>query len=235
MARPPQALILREAVVEASLRIIDTEGLNAFSLPRLARELNVQAPSLYHHFEDKADILRAVARAIVLDTRLPDPKSVPNWLEWFVALNLEFREAAMRHRNAVPLLLQYLPRDVMTHGYGAGAKFLLELGVAAEQAVVVIEGLDMLTLGSSISSAGRGREDSVRPFAMADPATDPELAQVAKANKRSATGVFAEVVRSFLRGALPDIPETAPPPRSWGRSFGEDGEAAVPVGRKGSR
>ena len=51
MARPSKPLIRRDAVVEASLRIIDTEGLDAFSLPRLARELNVQAPSLYHHFE----------------------------------------------------------------------------------------------------------------------------------------------------------------------------------------
>jgi AcrR family transcriptional regulator len=56
MARPSKPLIRRDAVVEASLRIIDTEGLDALSLPRLARELNVHPPSLYHHFEDKAEI-----------------------------------------------------------------------------------------------------------------------------------------------------------------------------------
>jgi TetR/AcrR family transcriptional regulator, tetracycline repressor protein len=88
MPRPSKPLIRRDAVVEASLRIIDTEGLDALSLPRLAREFNVQAPSLYHHFEDKAEILKAVARAVVVETRLPDPKSVPNWIEWLVALSL---------------------------------------------------------------------------------------------------------------------------------------------------
>ena len=41
----------------------DREGLDAFSLPRLARELSVQTPSLYYHFRDRADILRTVARA----------------------------------------------------------------------------------------------------------------------------------------------------------------------------
>ena len=46
MPRPSKPLIRRDAVLEASLRIIDTEGLDALSLPRLARELNVQAPSL---------------------------------------------------------------------------------------------------------------------------------------------------------------------------------------------
>jgi TetR/AcrR family tetracycline transcriptional repressor len=46
MPRPSSPLISHAAVVEASLRIVDREGLDAFSLPRLARELNVQAPSL---------------------------------------------------------------------------------------------------------------------------------------------------------------------------------------------
>jgi len=216
MARPPKPLILREAVVEASLRIIDTDGLAAFSLPRLARELNVQAPSLYHHFEDKAEILAAVARAIVLDTRVPDPKSVPNWIEWFVALSLAFREAMMRHRNALPLLLQYPPRDVVIRGYGGGAAYLQELGVPVDQVVVIVEGLDAITLGAGVTSAARGGEPG-RPFADVDPAVDPALAKAARANKRSAAGVFAEVVRSFLRGAAPYIPEGAPPPRAWGR------------------
>ncbi|MGV0834353.1 TetR/AcrR family transcriptional regulator [Mycolicibacterium thermoresistibile] len=216
MARPPKPLILRESVVEASLRIIDTEGLAAFSLPRLARELNVQAPSLYHHFADKAEILEAVARAIVLDTRVPDPKSVPNWMEWFVALSLAFRASMMRHRNAMPLLLQYPPRDVMVGGYGSGAAYLRELGVPIDQVVLIVEGLDTLTLGAGVSAAARGTEPG-RPFEKVDPTVNPALAEAAKANKRSGTAVFAEVIRSFLRGAAPDIPDSAPPPRVWGR------------------
>jgi hypothetical protein len=112
----------------------------------------------------------------------------------------------------------------MTRSYGGAAAYLLDLGVPAEHAVLIIDGLDMLTLGASISSAARGRDDSVLPFARVDPVTDPALAIAAKANKRSTTAVFAEVIRSFLRGALPDIPETAPPPRSWGRDLSGDGD-----------
>jgi AcrR family transcriptional regulator len=47
-------------VFQTSLRIIDEEDLGALSLLRLARELNVRGPSLYYHFDDKAEILRAV-------------------------------------------------------------------------------------------------------------------------------------------------------------------------------
>jgi AcrR family transcriptional regulator len=61
MSRPRQPLISRAGAVAAAIEIIDTEGLNALSLPRLARHLNVRAPSLYHHFDDKSEILGAVA------------------------------------------------------------------------------------------------------------------------------------------------------------------------------
>jgi len=215
MPRPSQPLIQRDAVVEASLRIIDTEGLAAFSLPRLARELNVRAPSLYHHFEDKADILKAVARAIVLETRIPDPKSVPNWIEWQVALSLAAREAILRHRNAVPVLLQFMPRDVLIVAYNRIAAFLGEIGVPIEQVVVILDGLDKLTMGAAFSESMRSGDEGGRPFGNADPATEPELAQAAAANTRSTSGVFAESIRSFLRGAAPDVAATAPPPTQW--------------------
>jgi TetR/AcrR family transcriptional regulator, tetracycline repressor protein len=216
MPRPSKPLIRRDAVVEASLRIIDTGGLDAFSLPRLTRELNVQAPSLYHHFEDKAEILKAVARAIVVETRLPDPKSVPNWIEWLVALSLAFRESMLRHPNAVPVLLQFMPRDVLICNYNLSASFLIEIGVPLERVVVILDGLDKLTLGAGITGAMHGDDGGGRLFANANPATEPVLVAAVAANQRSATGAFAEAIRSFLRGAAPGVPETAPPPQHWG-------------------
>lgn len=216
MPRPSKPLIRRDAVVEASLRIIDTEGLEAFSLPRLARELNVQAPSLYHHFEDKAEILKSVARAIVVETRLPDPTSVPNWMEWLVALSLAFRDSMLRHHNAVPLLLQFMPRDVLIRNYNESAMYLVEIGVPLDQVVLILDGLDKLTLGAGITEAMHGDDGRGRPFANADPETEPVLVAAAAANQRSATGAFAESVRSFLRGAAPQVPDSAPPPLHWG-------------------
>ena len=78
-----------------------------------ARELNVQAPSLYHHFRDRADILRTVARAIVLQSRVPAPAACRTWVDWFVGISLSFRRAVLSHRNAAPILLEFMPRDVL--------------------------------------------------------------------------------------------------------------------------
>lgn len=216
MPRPSKPLILREAVVEASLRIIDMESLEAFSLPRLARELNVQAPSLYHHFEDKAEILKAVARTIVLETRLPDPKSVPNWIEWLVALSLAFRQSVLRHRNAVPVLMQFMPRDVLIRNYNFTAEYLSEIGVPLDKVVMILDGLDKLTLGAAATEALRDGDGTGRLFANASSETEPVLAAAVAANDLSSTAVFASSIRSFLRGAAPEVPESAPPPSHWG-------------------
>ena len=117
MARPREPLISRDATVAAAIRIIDAEGLEALSLPRLARAMNVKAPSLYHHFADKSAILESVAREIVSATVIPRKPPADEWVEWLVQLCLNFRSAVLRHRNAAPVLLQHLPRDLLADIY----------------------------------------------------------------------------------------------------------------------
>ena len=219
MARPVSPLISQDAVVEASLRIIDDEGLDAFSLPRLARDLNVAAPSLYHHFADRADILRTVARAIVLETRLPDPAACASWVDWFVGISLAFRRAVLSHRNAAPILLQFMPRDLLVRNYEVGVQVLAELGVPPGRRIGVIDGLDTLTLGASLAAAAKSPAQAGQVFASADPDTEPMLAQEIACNRLTAEDLFADSVRSFLAGAVPDVPLDAPLPRALLASY----------------
>jgi AcrR family transcriptional regulator len=219
MPRPASPLISHDAVVEASLRIIDSDGLDAFSLPRLARELNVAAPSLYHHFADRADILRTVARAIVLETRLPDPATCASWVDWFVGISLAFRRAVLSHRNAAPVLLQFMPRDLLVRNYEIGVQVLAQLGVPPGQRIGVIDGLDTLTLGASLAAAAKSPAQAGQVFPSADPDTAPMLAQEIAGNRRTAEELFADSVRSFLAGAVPDVPRDAPLPRGLLASY----------------
>jgi len=52
---------LREALVQAATSLIAAEGLDAFSLRRVAALLEVSQSALYSHFRDKDDLLAAVA------------------------------------------------------------------------------------------------------------------------------------------------------------------------------
>jgi AcrR family transcriptional regulator len=51
---------LREALLSACLQLIDTEGLAAVSLRRVAREAGVSPAAPYHHFADRAALLAAL-------------------------------------------------------------------------------------------------------------------------------------------------------------------------------
>jgi TetR/AcrR family transcriptional regulator, tetracycline repressor protein len=44
--------------------------------------------------------LRTVARAIVLQSRVPAPAARRTWVDWFVGISLSFRRAVLSHRNA---------------------------------------------------------------------------------------------------------------------------------------
>src|ERR1700741_2439858 len=52
---------LRDALVQAAQRILETDGLAALSLRAVARRAGVSPAAPYHHFPDKQALLDAVA------------------------------------------------------------------------------------------------------------------------------------------------------------------------------
>jgi len=54
-----------EAIVEASIRLADAEGLEAVSIRRVAAELDGRAMSLYDHFTSKRELLAAMTDEVV--------------------------------------------------------------------------------------------------------------------------------------------------------------------------
>ena len=51
----------RELIVTESLRLLDTEGVAGFSLPKLGRALGADPTAVYRHFASKDDLLLAIA------------------------------------------------------------------------------------------------------------------------------------------------------------------------------
>src|SRR5258706_1719074 len=52
---------LRRVLLEAAVRVIDSEGLAALSLQALARRAGVSSGAPYHHFENREELLVAIA------------------------------------------------------------------------------------------------------------------------------------------------------------------------------
>lgn len=92
----------RERVVEAALKIMDTEGLEAVTMRRVGRELGVEAMSLYNHVRDKDDLLQAI-RGHVL-SQFEDPGMEGPWEERARRAARSWRQVLRAHPDMLRLI-----------------------------------------------------------------------------------------------------------------------------------
>lgn len=149
MGRP--AVINRQKVAQAALRLIDEEGLDALSIERIATELGVRGPSLYHHFPDKAAILEEVARLVLGDLDLR--RKVESWQRWMVENGLTFYRRVLEHPRAAAILMQFLPDSSAVRGLALTAKMLTEAGIDPTVQALLMEGCEKLVWGWSLQRA----------------------------------------------------------------------------------
>ena len=100
-------LLSEEAILRAALRLVDTEGLEALTMRRLAAELGVATMSLYGHVPTKDDLLLGVVNMVTAEIQLPDP-ATPPW-EALRIVTREFRRVSLGHPNLVPLIVRQPP------------------------------------------------------------------------------------------------------------------------------
>lgn len=94
----------RNTILEASLALIDEEGLANFSLRSLGRRLGVSQMAAYRHFEDKAAILDALADRLLESVRLDDPDSVTEPVDRILGYCRRARNALLAHPDLAPVV-----------------------------------------------------------------------------------------------------------------------------------
>jgi AcrR family transcriptional regulator len=104
MARPRTPLLSRDRIVTCALALVDAEGLEAVSTRRLAAELGVSGPSLYHHFPTKDDILDAVADTVCAQVDTSMFEDGTGWRDALLDWARSYRAALSAHPNIVPFL-----------------------------------------------------------------------------------------------------------------------------------
>jgi AcrR family transcriptional regulator len=63
--------LTRRRIVEAALRLVDEDGLEALTMRRLGTELGFEAMPLYRHFPNKAALLDYLIEAVWAEMELP--------------------------------------------------------------------------------------------------------------------------------------------------------------------
>jgi TetR/AcrR family transcriptional regulator, tetracycline repressor protein len=145
--------LTRDEIFSAALTIIDAEGLDALSMRRLARDLGVEAMSLYHHVPNKSAVLDGV---VDLALRADAPPAAPApgapWQETVAAAVLGFRRALVAHPNVLPHMIAHPPASEEASAmYIAGPlRFLLAQGFAENDASDLFEAVFALSFGHAL-------------------------------------------------------------------------------------
>jgi TetR/AcrR family transcriptional regulator, tetracycline repressor protein len=99
VGRPRQ--LTTSEVVDEAVQLCDEIGLEALSMPRLARRLGVGTMTLYGYVENKSELLDKITSEMFRGLTVPDHT---DWHEALTGFCAEFRRAALKHATLVQLL-----------------------------------------------------------------------------------------------------------------------------------
>ena len=90
-----------DAIARGALRVLNDVGLDGLTMRVLAKELGVQAPTLYWHVKNKQELLDAMAGLLTTETveGLEAPRRDETWQEWLIALAGRTRQTMLRYRD----------------------------------------------------------------------------------------------------------------------------------------
>jgi len=104
---PARRPLSYEQIVEAAIGVLDSEGVDAMSMRRVAQELGTGAASLYAHVQNKDELIDAVVDRILGEVRIPEPTG--EWRQDFLAVAYATRAALSAHRDAAKALWGRVP------------------------------------------------------------------------------------------------------------------------------
>jgi TetR/AcrR family tetracycline transcriptional repressor len=94
--------LTRERILHVGLQLIDQQGLEAFTMRKLAKEFGVDPMALYRHFANKNALLDGVAEVLWGEVELPGGDT--SWEELLRAMAISLRAVAHAHPHAYALL-----------------------------------------------------------------------------------------------------------------------------------
>jgi TetR/AcrR family transcriptional regulator, tetracycline repressor protein len=147
----------RRRILEAAIRIVDKEGLDALSMRKLGAELGVEAMSLYNHVPNKGALLDGMVEVLLGELEVP-PES-EGWEDRVREAYRAFRRLAHEHPNVFPLLV-VRPPDTMDGVWLVEEflKTLREAGSDSETALYAFRTLSSYASGYAMAE--------IRGFAM---------------------------------------------------------------------
>jgi len=187
----------RERVALAALVLVDSHGLDALSMRRLAAELGVGTMTLYHYFPSKRELLDAVVD--VAFAQQDPPRLEGSWREQIALLAGWARGTIARHpglaqiRAGVPIL-----RPEALRFSEDGLRVLEDAGFDTAEAVKAYRLLFTYTVGFSLLSSPAAENQARDAARQALAALPPEYyPRLSAAVEEAAEAMAGDVVFDY--------------------------------------
>ena len=98
-----RARLSRQKVLEAATRLVDSDGIDALTMRRLAHALGCDPMALYRYAANRAAVLDGVAETVLAGLVIPSEGT--DWEHVLRRAGHDFRRLALDHPNVVPLIV----------------------------------------------------------------------------------------------------------------------------------
>lgn len=197
----------RERILAAALELIDQDGLDALTMRGVAKRLDVEAMSLYHHVPNKEAILDGVFDLLIAKADLPEGEVTAT--DWIRGTGAGFRRLAQQHPRTFPLLTSRPmpvtdPTAALPMEAGLAAFGRLGLSAAKAYAAVQAVSVSLLSLGLLESQFVITPEPGVESHLAELPAAEFPLLRALPELELDQAAVWTSLVEALVRGFTPD-------------------------------
>jgi len=139
----------RDMVARAGLKLLNEVGLEQLTLRLLAKELKIQAPTVYWHFKSKEELIDEMATMALAEgaRRLVPAKDSADWIVWAAAFGGGLRKTLLAYRDGARMVAgsRLTNTEYMKTAERIGAVLIGE-GFTVRQAVVLLSTIYNYTL-----------------------------------------------------------------------------------------
>lgn len=147
-----ESKLSKEKIVQAAFELLEQcPELEKLSMRKVAQILDIQAPALYWHIENKQALLQSMAEEIENHFVPPEPKE--NWKETIYAYMENYYELYQQYPCAVEIEIQTIPSySSRLRNLDAILGILHEAGFSVELSYMTITSLQHLLFGMLMDS-----------------------------------------------------------------------------------
>lgn len=153
--RPSTTGLSFDVIVDASLALVDRDGLDALTVGRLAAELDVAPMSLYRYFRNKDELLDAVGDGLLGRWAAPKVQSARPWEDELIEVLTSFHQLLVEHPAISGL---FITRHVVGPGTAKVLERMLAIlrrgGFDAAEAVAAYRIVIGFVIGYSVYDVG---------------------------------------------------------------------------------